>query len=63
MAQLVGVFTAGHTPFCYLLPERWNEARTQRAIRADVPRDDYWLNAAGNKIRQEHNDVIVKGKP
>jgi hypothetical protein len=44
MAQLVGVFQAAHTPFCYRRPEDWNQARGGRALRADVPLDDLETN-------------------
>ena len=40
MAQIVGVFQAAHTPFCYRRPEDWNRARAARPIRPDVPIDD-----------------------
>jgi aromatic ring-opening dioxygenase catalytic subunit (LigB family) len=40
MAQIVGVFQAAHTPFCYRRPEDWNKARSARPIRKDVPIDD-----------------------
>src|SRR5215510_6456150 len=44
MAQLVGVFQAAHTPFCYRRPEDWNEARRGRELRPDVPLDDLETN-------------------
>ena len=44
MAQLVGVFQAAHTPFCYRRPEDWNQVRGARALRADVPVDDLESN-------------------
>src|SRR5262245_3072024 len=44
MAQLVGVFTTSHSPFCYMAPERWNEVRASRSLRADVPLDDLETN-------------------
>jgi hypothetical protein len=44
MARLVGVFATAHSPFCYMDPERWNEVRARRALRADVPRDDLDAN-------------------
>jgi hypothetical protein len=40
MASLVGVFAVSHSPFCYMPPERWNEVRAGRRLRADVPLDD-----------------------
>jgi hypothetical protein len=40
MATLAGVFAMAHSPFCYLPPERWNEVRASRTLRADVPLDD-----------------------
>jgi hypothetical protein len=36
MAHLVGVFQMAHTPFCYRGPEDWNQARSARALRADL---------------------------
>jgi hypothetical protein len=36
MAHLVGVFQTAHTPFCYRGPEDWNQARSARALRADL---------------------------
>ena len=44
MGQLVGVFQAAHTPFCYRRPEDWNQARSGRELRADVPLDDLEAN-------------------
>ena len=44
MAQLVGVFNTSHSPFCYMPPERWNEVRASRSLRADVPLDDVDAN-------------------
>jgi len=44
MVQLVGVFQAAHTPFCYRRPEDWNQARSGRELRADVPLDDLETN-------------------
>lgn len=46
MAQLVGVFAMAHSPFCYRAPEKWDEVRASRPIRADVPRDDLETNRA-----------------
>ena len=46
MASLVGVFTMSHSPFCYMAPERWNEVRASRSLRADVPLDDVAANRA-----------------
>ena len=46
MATLAGVFTMSHSPFCYMPPERWNEVRASRALRADVPLDDVETNRA-----------------
>ena len=46
MATLAGVFTMSHSPFCYMPPERWNEVRASRALRADVPLDDVETNSA-----------------
>lgn len=40
MAKLVGVFTASHSPFAYMPPERWNEVRASRSLREDVPMED-----------------------
>jgi hypothetical protein len=46
MATLVGVFAVAHSPFCYRPPERWNEVRASRTLRADVPMDDLATNRA-----------------
>ena len=46
MATLAGVFGMTHSPFCYMPPERWNEVRASRALRADVPSDDVETNRA-----------------
>jgi len=46
MARLVGVLSVAHSPFCYMEPERWNEVRASRSLRADVPRDDLATNRA-----------------
>jgi catalytic LigB subunit of aromatic ring-opening dioxygenase len=46
MAILAGVFNVSHSPFCYMAPERWNEVRTSRSLRADVPLDDVETNRA-----------------
>ena len=40
MAKVVGAFNTVHSPFCYMPPERWNDVRAQRALRADVPMED-----------------------
>ena len=44
MATLVGVLNMAHSPFCYMPPERWNEVRASRSLRADVPLDDLETN-------------------
>ena len=44
MATLCGVFSTSHSPFCYMPPERWNEVRASRSLRADVPLDDLPAN-------------------
>jgi Catalytic LigB subunit of aromatic ring-opening dioxygenase len=44
MAKLVGVFQTAHTPFCYRRPEDWNQVRSARSLRADVPLDDLESN-------------------
>jgi hypothetical protein len=44
MAELVGVFATAHSPFCYRPPDRWNEVRASRSLRADVPWDDLAAN-------------------
>ena len=46
MATLCGVFATSHSPFCYMPPERWNEVRASRSLRADVPLDDLPANRA-----------------
>jgi catalytic LigB subunit of aromatic ring-opening dioxygenase len=46
MARLAGVFNMSHSPFCYMAPEKWNEVRASRSLRADVPRDDLATNRA-----------------
>jgi hypothetical protein len=40
MARLVGIFNTAHTPFCFMPPEQWNQVRSTRPIRKDVPMDD-----------------------
>jgi len=40
MAQVVGVYNVAHSPFCYTPPERWNEIRSTRQLREDVPMED-----------------------
>jgi Catalytic LigB subunit of aromatic ring-opening dioxygenase len=44
MATLAGVFNMSHSPFCYMAPERWNDVRASRSLRADVPFDDVETN-------------------
>jgi Catalytic LigB subunit of aromatic ring-opening dioxygenase len=44
MATTVGIFNMAHSPFCYMPPERWNEVRASRSLRADVPLDDLEAN-------------------
>jgi hypothetical protein len=44
VAALAGVFGMAHSPFCYMPPERWNEVRAGRTLRADVPADDAEAN-------------------
>jgi hypothetical protein len=39
MAQIVGVYNATHSPFCFMPPEKWDAARAARTLRADVPVD------------------------
>lgn len=52
MAALVGVFAASHSPFCYMAPAVWNEGRSRRPIREDVPLDDQASNLSkGQRIR------------
>jgi hypothetical protein len=46
MATLAGVFNMSHSPFCYMAPEKWNEVRASRSLRADVPLDDVETNRA-----------------
>lgn len=46
MATLAGVFNMSHSPFCYMAPERWNDVRASRSLRADVPLDDVETNRA-----------------
>lgn len=71
MGQLVGVFQTAHTPFCYRRPEDWNQARSGRELRADVPLDDLESNrrkyarvqegfaVLRRKLEQAGPDVIV----
>ena len=40
MATLVGIFNMTHSPFCYMPPQKWNDVRASRSLRADVPVDD-----------------------
>src|SRR5262245_3432925 len=58
MAQLVGVFQAAHTPFCYRRPEDWNQARGGRELRADVPLDDLESNRRKHARVQEGFAVL-----
>ena len=61
MAKLVGVFNTAHTPFCYMPPERWNEVRSSRSLRADVPLDDLETNQKkAERIR--HGFATLKQK-
>jgi 3-O-methylgallate 3,4-dioxygenase len=46
MATLVGIFNMTHSPFCYMPPEKWNDVRSSRSLRADVPVDDVAANRA-----------------
>ena len=46
MATLVGIFNMTHSPFCYMPPDKWNEVRASRSLRADVPLDDVDANRA-----------------
>jgi hypothetical protein len=46
MAILAGVVNMSHSPFCYMAPERWNDVRASRSLRADVPLDDVETNRA-----------------
>jgi aromatic ring-opening dioxygenase catalytic subunit (LigB family) len=46
MATLAGIFAMAHSPFCYMPPERWNDVRASRSLRADVPMDDLAANRA-----------------
>ena len=57
MAQIVGVFQTAHTPFCYRRPEDWNEARSARSLRADVPVDD--LESNRRKYERVQNGFAV----
>jgi hypothetical protein len=57
MAQIVGVFQVAHTPFCYRRPEDWNNARSARPIRADVPLDD--LESNRRKYERIQNGFAV----
>jgi catalytic LigB subunit of aromatic ring-opening dioxygenase len=71
LAKVVGVFNTAHSPFLYMPPERWNEVRASRSLRADVPMDDVETNMLkGERIKQAfatlrqkmeeaHPDVIV----
>lgn len=71
MAILVGIFNTAHSLFCYLPPERWNEVRAGRPLRADVPLDDLQTNrkkaeriragfaALREKLAAARPDVIV----
>jgi hypothetical protein len=71
MAKVVGVFNTAHSPFCYMDPERWNEVRSSRSLREDVPMDDLEENkrkaariqsAFGTlrqKMKEANPDVIV----
>ena len=46
MATLVGIFNMTHSPFCYMPPQKWNDVRASRSLRADVPVDDESGNRA-----------------
>jgi hypothetical protein len=46
MATLAGVFNMSHSPFCYMPPEKWNDVRASRSLRADVSMDDVEVNRA-----------------
>lgn len=49
MAKLVGAYTTSHSPFCYMPAERWNDVRTKRSLREDVP----WEDLATAKAKEE----------
>ena len=71
MAQIVGVFYASHSNFCYRKPEDWNRFRGRRSLKADVPMDDEQTNlrkferiqagmaAIKRKLTESAPDVIV----
>ena len=71
MARIVGIFNASHTPFCFAPPERWDEMRAARDLRADVPLDDLAENrrkaarlddalaTLRQKIAEARPDVVV----
>ncbi|MEE8613546.1 MAG: hypothetical protein V3S85_05330, partial [Nitrospirales bacterium] len=44
MAKLSLVLSCSHSPFLYTPPERWNDFRDKRPVRADVPRDSVEIN-------------------
>jgi hypothetical protein len=43
---VVAIANMAHSPFCYRAPERWNDVRASRSLRADVPFDDVGENRA-----------------
>ena len=65
MAKVVGVINTAHTPFCYMAPERWNEVRSNRSLREDVPLDSLEENlkkkerieAGFAKLREVFNEM------
>ena len=61
MAKVVGVINTAHTPFCYMPPERWNEVRANRSLRADVPMDSLEENLA-KKERIEKGFATLREK-
>jgi hypothetical protein len=61
MARIVGVFQTSHTPFCYRRPEAWNNARSGRPLRADVPFDDLEANRL-KYARVQNSFAVLKRK-
>jgi Catalytic LigB subunit of aromatic ring-opening dioxygenase len=71
VARVVGVYNLSHSPSCYMPPERWNDVRASRSLRADVPLDDLDMNTQKaariqnsfatlrRKLNEARPDVIV----
>ena len=60
MAKLVGVYNTAHSPFCYMPPQRWNEVRSRRSLREDVPFEDLETNLKKGERIQNGFAILAK---